>query len=56
MKVNKIHFIKFMQAGNCEIKLQDKVVVFQMFYYPRSRIEGKGLEIFDTLSNQMIIY
>ncbi|HYJ03132.1 MAG TPA: hypothetical protein VEW92_13050 [Nitrososphaeraceae archaeon] len=31
MKDNKIHFIKFMKAGICEIELQDKVVVFQMF-------------------------
>ena len=43
-----------MLAGFCEIEVQGKVVVFQMFYYSGSRIEGKGLEIFDTLSNQII--
>jgi len=51
---NKIYFVKFMQVGICKIELQDKIVVFQMFI-SGSRIEGKGLEIFDTLSNQMII-
>jgi|SoiMethySBSTD1v2_1073268.scaffolds.fasta_scaffold3654596_1 hypothetical protein len=43
-----------MQVGIWKIELQDKIVVFQMFI-SGSRIEGKGLEIFDTLSNQMII-
>jgi len=27
-----------------------------MFYYSGSRIEGKGLKIFDTLSNQITTY
>jgi hypothetical protein len=29
---------------------------FQIFYYSGSRIKEKGLEIFDTLSNQITIY
>jgi len=29
---------------------------FQIIYYSGSRIEVKGLEIFDTLSNQITIY